>query len=371
MVDITIISGFLGSGKTTFIKKLIRENSGEHDFVIIENEFGEESIDGRILEKEGVEVREINSGCICCSVSGDFNNSIRYIIDRFSPGRIIIEPSGVGKLSDIEKICKEFDDVSLGNKITIADINKYAMYSENFGEFFDDQIRAADIVVFSRIGKNNLEELKNRVNEVSSDVNRKNSRAEIICSPWEDFRSWDLVEGQFKENYDREHKGKADGEHNGKAVGGFIQDDEDKSVSKSNHNGKADSTHEDKSSSNSTLNKKFEGKPKRRAFLEKRMLRRKTANESFMNLTITPFGNVGEVELRELLEEIIELCGVNLIRAKGMVSSYDRILEFDFVPGELEIRNIKTQTSPALVFIGKNLDENEIKMVLERYLVLK
>ncbi len=333
MVDITIISGFLGSGKTTFIKKLIRENSGEHDFVIIENEFGEESIDGRILEKEGVEVREINSGCICCSVSGDFKNSIRYIIDRFSPGRIIIEPSGVGKLSDIEKICREFNDVRLGKKITIADINKYMMYSENFGEFFDDQIRAADIVVFSRIGKDNLEEINNKVNEVSSDVNRKNSRAEIICSPWEDFRSWDLVEGQFKEN--------SDGEHN------------------------------DKSSSNSTLNKKFEGKIKRRAFLEKRILRKKTANESFMNLTLSPFGDVGEVELRELLDEIIELCGVNLIRAKGMVNSYDEILEFDFVPGELEIRNIKAQTSPAIVFIGKNLDENEIKRVLERYLVLK
>lgn len=369
MVDITIISGFLGSGKTTFIKKLIRENSGEHDFVIIENEFGEESIDGRILEKEGVEVREINSGCICCSVSGDFKNSIRYIIDRFSSERIIIEPSGVGKLSDIEKICREFDDVRLGEKITIADINKYMMYSENFGEFFDDQIRAADTVVFSRIGKDNLEELNKKINEVSYDVNRKNSRAEIICKPWDDFRSWDLVEGKFKENADGEHSEKSKVEHGKKVENKHNEKEED------NHNeitiGDLTKYDKDKSSSNSTLNKKSEGKTKRRAFLEKRVLKRKTANESFMNLTLSPFGDVGEVELRELLEEIIELCGVNLIRAKGMVNSYDGILEFDFVPGELEIRNIKTKTSPAIVFIGKNLEENEIKRVLERYLVLK
>ena len=145
MTKIDIISGFLGAGKTTLIKKLIKEALGGEKVVLIENEFGEIGIDGGFLKEAGIEITEMNSGCICCTLVGDFGAALRDVITKYSPDRIIIEPSGVGKLSDVIKavadVKKDFEDVELNSFITVADAGKTTMYMKNFGEFFNDRLK--------------------------------------------------------------------------------------------------------------------------------------------------------------------------------------------------------------------------------------
>lgn len=149
-VGITIVSGFLGAGKTTFIKKMIGDLNNKRKIAIIENEFGEVGIDGRILKDLGMNVMEINSGCICCSVSDDFRTCISNITREFDVEDIIIEPSGVAKLSEIEEICMSSEDLFIKKKVTIVDPFLYESYSINFGDFYNDQIKSADIILFSR-----------------------------------------------------------------------------------------------------------------------------------------------------------------------------------------------------------------------------
>ena len=149
MTKIDIFSGFLGAGKTTLIKKLIKENYNNEKVVLIENEFGEVGIDGGFLKDAGIEITEMNSGCICCSLVGDFGEALKKVIDEFSPERIIIEPSGVGKLSDVIKAVSNVatDDLKLNGLVAVVDANKCKMYMKNFGEFFNNQIEHASSIV--------------------------------------------------------------------------------------------------------------------------------------------------------------------------------------------------------------------------------
>ncbi len=183
-IKVDIISGFLGAGKTTLIKKLLKEKLDNERLVIIENEFGEIGIDGSLLKKAGVEVREINSGCICCTLAGDFEKAAGEVIQRYSPERIIIEPSGVGKLSDIVKSCQSprlKDLLDINMLITVADAQRYAMYLSNFGEFFKDQIKSAKTVILSRTQKCGSKELE----ETVSSINTLNGTCNVITTPWE------------------------------------------------------------------------------------------------------------------------------------------------------------------------------------------
>ena len=153
MTKIDIISGFLGAGKTTFIKKLLEEAISGEQVVLIENEFGEIGIDGGFLKDAGIEIREMNSGCICCSLVGDFGKSLEEVLTKYKPDRIIIEPSGVGKLSDVMKAVVDVSadmEVELNSAVTIVDANKCKMYMKNFGEFFNNQIENAGTIVLSR-----------------------------------------------------------------------------------------------------------------------------------------------------------------------------------------------------------------------------
>ncbi|MBR3555935.1 MAG: GTP-binding protein, partial [Oscillospiraceae bacterium] len=152
MTQIDIISGFLGAGKTTLIKKLIKEAFAGEKLVLIENEFGEIGIDGGFLQEAGIQITEMNSGCICCSLVGDFSKALGEVMERFHPDRILIEPSGVGKLSDVDAAVRKLrrDDWQPGSKITVADALRAKMYLKNFGEFYKDQVEAADLIVLSR-----------------------------------------------------------------------------------------------------------------------------------------------------------------------------------------------------------------------------
>ena len=153
MTKIDIFSGFLGAGKTTLIKKLIKESFAGQKVVLIENEFGEIGIDGGFLKESGIQINELNAGCICCSLVGDFRAALQQVVEQYHPDRIVIEPSGVGKLSDVTRAVEgvaEHLDVQLNSFVTVADVNKVKMYMKNFGEFYDDQISHASCIILSR-----------------------------------------------------------------------------------------------------------------------------------------------------------------------------------------------------------------------------
>ena len=187
MTKIDIISGFLGAGKTTLIKKLLKEAFAGEKLVLIENEFGEISIDGGFLKESGVQVSEMSSGCICCSLVGDFATALKDVKKQFSPDRILIEPSGVGKLSDViaavEKTVAEESDMCLNSYTTVADGMKVKIYMKNFGEFYNDQIEAAGTIILSRTQKLSQEKLETAVDL----LREKNADAAIITTPWDEL----------------------------------------------------------------------------------------------------------------------------------------------------------------------------------------
>ena len=186
MTKVDIVSGFLGAGKTTLIKKLIAEAFSGEKLVLIENEFGEIGIDGGFLKDAGIEITEMNSGCICCSLVGDFGEALKKVLAEYAPDRIIIEPSGVGKLSDVIKAVQgvaENTELELDSFVTVADVTKAKMYMKNFGEFFNNQIESASTIILSRTQKMAQDKLE----AVVALLKEHNAKATIITTPWEEI----------------------------------------------------------------------------------------------------------------------------------------------------------------------------------------
>ena len=184
MTKIDIFSGFLGAGKTTLIKKLIKESFAGQKVVLIENEFGEIGIDGGFLKESGIQINELNAGCICCSLVGDFRAALQQVVEQYHPDRIVIEPSGVGKLSDVTRAVEgvaEHLDVQLSSFVTVADVNKVKMYMKNFGEFYDDQISHASCIILSRT-QNATEE---KIAAAVAMLREKNPTATIVTTAWD------------------------------------------------------------------------------------------------------------------------------------------------------------------------------------------
>ncbi|MCM1264358.1 MAG: GTP-binding protein, partial [Butyrivibrio sp.] len=193
MTKIDIVSGFLGAGKTTLIKKLLKEALSDTKVVLIENEFGEIGIDGGFLKEAGIEIKEMNSGCICCSLVGDFGASLKEVISTYAPERILIEPSGVGKLSDVMKAVQgamQNEDVALNSAVAVVDAGKCKMYIKNFGEFFINQIEHAGTIILSRTDKLSEEKLSACVDM----IREHNSKATIITTPWDELEGKDILE---------------------------------------------------------------------------------------------------------------------------------------------------------------------------------
>ena len=226
MTKIDIISGFLGAGKTTFIKKMLEEVFQGEKVVLIENEFGEVGIDGGFLKDSGIEITEMNSGCICCSLVGDFGRNLREVLERFAPDRILIEPSGVGKLSDVMKSVKDVEneqDVKLNGLITVVNTLKATKQMRAFGEFFNNQIEYATTIVLSRTQKATPEQLETVVKA----IREKNDRAAIITTPWDEidgkhiYKQIDekkslkeeLMEEALRHAHDHEHEHEHDHDH--------------------------------------------------------------------------------------------------------------------------------------------------------------
>ena len=193
MTKIDIISGFLGAGKTTFIKKMLKEVFSGEQVVLIENEFGEIGIDGGFLKEAGIEIREMNSGCICCSLVGDFGKSLKEVVDTYHPDRILIEPSGVGKLSDVIKAVQDVQDeieAELNSFTTVVDVTKCKLYKKNFGEFFSNQIEYAGAIILSRTDKAKAEKEEESV----ALLRELNEKAPIITTPIEQLSGEKLLE---------------------------------------------------------------------------------------------------------------------------------------------------------------------------------
>lgn len=318
--EIYIISGFLGAGKTTFIQKLLNEAFHKEKVVIIENDFGEISVDAALLKSGGIEVKEINSGCICCSLSGDFVKALKELLDRFQPDKIIIEPSGVGKLSDIMKACLDPRVLPLAKvkaKITVVDVKRCKMYLDNFGEFFEDQIQNADIVLLSR-----TENFSDKVDDAYKLIKSMNSNSAIFIEPWDKINVEDILYPEHKHHVHGEHCDHAHscicGHH---AAHGEQHCHEHGNDCDCDHNHSAEDVFD-------TITIRTE-----------RVFSIKDLKEQVLNMELNAKGTI--------------------LRAKGIVHGPNGYLNMQYLPGDTRITNCDTSGN-MLCIIGSGLDRQEL-----------
>ena len=316
MTKIDIISGFLGAGKTTFIKKLLKEAIAGEKVVLIENEFGEIGIDGGFLKDSGIEIREMNSGCICCSLVGDFGRSLNEVLTKYTPDRVIIEPSGVGKLSDVMKaVCDVAGeiDVVLNGSVTVVDAQKCKMYMKNFGEFFNNQIESAGTIVLSRTDVADAD----KVAQCVEMIREKNPKAAIVTTPIDKLTGEQLLEIIEKPTDDMAEKlleEVKEGHHH-------HHDDDDEECCCGHHH-------------------------------------HHHADEVFASWGRETPRTYTQAEISRILTELDSGAYGKILRAKGIVSGGDGTwVEFDYVPGEQEVRAGHPDYTGRLCVIGAELDE--------------
>jgi len=381
MTKIDIISGFLGAGKTTLIKKLIKEALGGEKVVLIENEFGEIGIDGGFLKEAGIEITEMNSGCICCTLVGDFGAALRDVITKYSPDRIIIEPSGVGKLSDVIKavadVKKDFEDVELNSFITVADAGKTTMYMKNFGEFFNDQIENANTIVLSRTAKTPESKLEKAV----AAIKEHNDKAVIITTDWNSLTGKQILDtmekaaGEIKDllftkeelescehHHDHEHSHEdghecCHGHHH-------EQTHEDGHECGCGHH--HEQTHEDGHECGCGHHHEQPHEDGHECGCGHHH-HHHHADEVFDSWGITTPKRFTKEALEKILDKLAWGNGLGIIlRAKGIVQSEgEGWLEFDLTPGEFEVRNGAPDVTGKLCVIGSRLKKDDIKALFE------
>ena len=323
MTKIDIFSGFLGAGKTTLIKKLLSEAFSGEQIVIIENEFGEIGIDGGFLKESGVQITEMNQGCICCSLVGDFGTALKEVIATYHPDRIIIEPSGVGKLSDVIKAVEklELDDISLNSFTTVADANKVKIYIKNFGEFYNNQIENAGTIILSRtdnISQEKLEKAVGMLKEINDD-------AVIVTTPWNEIDGKAILSAMERTN-SLKHDMEELHEHHHHEHG------EDCDCGCHDHHHEHHHHHADE------VFKSF-------------------GRETVKKYTIE--------DIKAILEKIDEDSSFGtVLRAKGIVASTSgNWIHFDYVPGEIDVRSGTAGIIGRLCVIGKDLDEEKLTQI--------
>ena len=371
MVKIDVVSGFLGAGKTTFIRKLISEALKGEKIVLIENEFGEISIDGGFLKDSGIEIREMSQGCICCSLVGDFEKSLKEVIERFEADRIIIEPSGVGKLSDVMKAVTEASaslDVSLNSAVTIVDAKKCRMYMKNFGEFFINQIQYAGTIVLTRtdiVDEHGVEEAVRLISGI-------NDRAEIITTPVSKLKGERLLEIMEKhdsmlEEMMREALNEPDGEseeehahhhhHDGHEHGHCEHHEHHESHE--HHEGHECCGHHDHDDHEHHEGHECCGRNEHGHGHE----HGHDADEVFESCGFTNVPKISKEKLETILKELSKAGDGVILRAKGMLEASDKDTwyYFDMVPGEYEIREGLPDYTGKVCIIGSGLDGENLK----------
>ena len=330
MTKIDIISGFLGAGKTTFIKKLLQEAISGEQVVLIENEFGEIGIDGGFLKDSGIEIREMNSGCICCSLVGDFGKSLSEVLTKYKPDRIIIEPSGVGKLSDVMKAVIDVSadmDVALNSAVTIVDAAKCKMYMKNFGEFFNNQIENAGTVVLSRTDITDTAKIQKDVEM----IREKNPKAAIVTTPLAELGGSQLLEIIEKRD--------------------TMLDDLLEEVRESHHH----HDHDDDCCCGHDHDHEHH--------------HHHHADEVFTSWGMETIVPVTKDQLEDILKRLAETKEFgDVLRAKGMLPTENpgEWLYFDLVPEQYEIRDGKPDYTGKVCVIGASLKEEELNKVFGR-----
>ena len=331
MTEITIISGFLGAGKTTLIKKLLEEAFQGEKIVLIENEFGEIGIDGGFLKDAGIQVNEMNSGCICCSLVGDFGTALKEVLDTYAPDRILIEPSGVGKLSDVVKAVENVAgsmDVRIDSAIVVVDGKKCKMYMKNFGEFFNNQVEHAGTIVLSRTQSMTEEKLQ----ETAALLREHNPKATMITTPWDDLDGKQILDAMHHAELDMTdtHEHHAHGE--GCSCGCHEHE---------HHHDHAHHHHD------------HEG--------------HHHADEVFTSWGVETPRRYSAEELQQMLEKLESSSEYGVIlRAKGILQNTDGSwMQFDLVPEEYEVRGGSPEYTGRLCVIGSKLNEDGLKALFE------
>ena len=374
MTKIDIVSGFLGAGKTTLIKKLLAEALGDTKVVLIENEFGEIGVDGGFLKEAGIEIKEMNSGCICCSLVGDFGTSLKEVMHTYEPERILIEPSGVGKLSDVMKAVQDVidtKDVALNSAVAVVDASKCKMYIKNFGEFFVNQIAHAGTIVLSRTGNISEEKLSKCIEL----IREHNGKATIITTPWEELDGKDIlaaIEGagdlkaemmaELKANRNKEeehhhhhHHGEECGcEHHHHGEEEHHHHHEEECGCEHHHHGEEEHHHHHEEECGCGHHHE-EGHHHHHA------------DEVFTSWGMETPAAYGRDEIERILDELENESKYGFVlRAKGMVSGRDGgWVYFDYVPGESNVRDGKPDVTGKFCVIGSKLKEDALKALFE------
>lgn len=378
MAKIDIISGFLGAGKTTLIKKLLDEVFHEEQIVLIENEFGEIGIDGGFLKDAGVEITEMNSGCICCSLVGDFGKALAEVIEKFHPDRILIEPSGVGKLSDVikavEDVQKKTQGIELDSFVTVADATKCKMYMKNFGEFFNNQIENANTIILSRTQNLSQEKLEAIVNLLKE----HNQKAAMITTPWEQLNGEQILAAmnhsrslmdelmeeakKLHEEHHHDHDNKEEHHHHHDDHEGNHHHHHDDHEGHHHHHEEHEDHHKDHEECHHDHHYDENGVCSCGHHHDHEHGHHH-ADDIFTSLGVETVRKFTKDELEIALKELSEHKEYGIIlRAKGIVSGIDgEWYHFDLVPGEYEIRTGSADYTGRLCVIGTDLKEEEIK----------
>ena len=379
MTKIDIVSGFLGAGKTTLIKKLLKEALSDTKVVLIETEFGEIGIDGGFLKEAGIEIKEMNSGCICCSLVGDFATSLKEVLSTYTPERVLIEPSGVGKLSDVMKAVQgamKDEEVALNSAVAVVDASKCKMYIKNFGEFFINQIEHAGTIILSRTDKLSEEKLTACVDM----IREHNAKAVIITTPWDELEGMDIlntIEGAkdleaelMKEvmahhdedehehhHHHHEHEDEHEHHHHHEHEHGHHHHHEHEEEHEHHHH-----EHEDEHEHGHHYHDHEDEHE------HEHHHHHHHADDIFTSWGIETPASYTRSEIEHMLNELEheEEYGI-VLRAKGMLPSGDgKWIYFDYVPQECDIRDGKPDVTGKICVIGSKLKEDKLETLFKK-----
>lgn len=358
MTKVDIVSGFLGAGKTTLIKKLIKDGWNGQKIVLIENEFGEIGIDGGFLKDAGIQVTEMNSGCICCTLVGDFGKALKQVVDQYAPDRIIIEPSGVGKLSDVIKAVQDVAqdcDLEVNDFVAVVDAKKAKIYMKNFGEFFNNQIENAKTIILSRTQMLKQDKLE----EIVALIREHNSKASIITTPWDDITgSQILAVMDEKEDFEKELLDKAYAEakkHQEEHEAEHHHHDHDEDEHEHHHHDD-DHDHDEHHHDHDEHDHDHEHHHHHHA---------DDIFDSWGQETPHKYTDEG---MKAILDKLAHSEGEygTILRAKGIVPSESgEWIHFDLTPGEYEVRHGSAEPVGRLCVIGAGLRDDELKKLFE------
>ena len=354
MVKVNIISGFLGAGKTTLIKKLLGGSIAKEKVILLENEYGEIGIDGGFMKDSGITVTELNSGCICCTLAGDFQKSIDELIETYHPDRILVEPTGVGKLSEIiaavEKAKTRHDDLVIAGCATVVDAGKCRMYMKNFGEFFLDQVKSAATIIFSRTQLLSAD----RVEKSHALILEQHPDARVITTPWDDLDADTMLE-VIESGKPMEIHVELDDDDD--------DDDEDEHEHGHHHDHDEHEHHHDHDHDEHEHHHDHDHEGHEHHHHHHHHPGEHDADEVFENVGVETAHRYTREDIRRMTDALADEEEYGMIlRAKGILQTPEGDwFQFDYVPGELQLRDSSPDYAGRLVVIGTNIDEKALK----------